>query len=306
MPCYHPLDAWRGAVAPSTGKAKLVFQRPDGKFEAELQVPCGRCIGCRLEYSRQWAMRCMHEASLFEHNCFITLTYDEGKLPYGGSLRKADLQKFQKRLNKWCRSFVGSAPRFYQCGEYGEQFSRPHYHCLLFGFDFPDRVRYKRAGDGDDLLYTSEILTKLWPAGISTVGDLTYESAAYVARYIMKKYKGPEKEDHYTTVTQYGEVIELEPEFCTMSRRPGIGRGYYDEWSNEVYPNDEVIVRGHPVKPPRFYDTLLARDDPLMLADVKTKRLELLARLDKDLTPARLADREKVRLARVKSLARSL
>lgn len=307
MPCYHPLDAWRGAVSPSSGKCKLVFKRPDGKFQPELQVPCGRCIGCRLEYSRQWAVRCMHEASLHEFNCFVTLTYSDDKLPYGGTLVKEDLQKFQKRLNKACRERWGyPVPRFFQCGEYGEQLSRPHYHALLFGLDFPDKKLFTRRESGD--LYTSDMLSAVWGRGHCTVGALTFESAAYVARYVVKKL---EEASDYVRMDEYGQVHEVIPEFVTMSRGGrgdlgGIGRGWFERWSNEVYPSDEVVVRGYLSKPPRYYDVLQQEAEPSVFDYVRLRRREAADKRVADGTPARLRVREKVRVSRVKTLRRSL
>lgn len=313
MPCYHPLDAWRGAVAPSSGKARLIFKRPDGKFTPDLQVPCGKCIGCKLEYSRQWAVRCMHEASLHEQNCFVTITYDDTHLPYGGTLVKEDLQKFQKRLNKWCTSYIGQAPRFFQCGEYGETLGRPHYHLCLFGFDFYDKVRLKENERGE-ILYTSELLTKLWGRGEhdqQLIGDLTFESAAYVARYVTKKITGSMAEDHYTRILDSGEMIQLEPEFVTMSRggrghRGGIGREWFSRFSSDVFPSDEVVCRGFAAKPPRYYDELLAKSDVLAHAAMRQERIAKASRREADGTPERLRVREAVRLSRIKSLQRKL
>lgn len=200
-------------------------------------LPCGTCNGCLLERSRQWAVRCMHEADCYESNCMITLTYDEDHLPWGGSLDKSHFQKFMKRLRKKYGTI-----RYFHCGEYGETYGRPHYHGLLFGFDFPDKyVRSQRRGLP---IFGSPSLEQLWPYGLSEIGSVTFESAAYVARYILKKQVHPSS-----------NPLEIrEPEYLTMSRRPGIGRPWLDKYHTEVYPRDSVIVRGFPSKPPRFYD----------------------------------------------------
>lgn len=247
MPCYHPLPGWR-AKRPNqkTGSRPIVFNFNDAYKDLQVDVPCGRCIGCRLERSRQWATRCQHEASLWPHNCFITLTYNDGALRSSideqegfASLRPRDFTTFMKRL-RWK---YGPNIRFFHCGEYGEKLSRPHHHALLFNHDFNDKR--KLSGNGINQLYESDQLNELWPHGFASIGAVTWESAAYVARYALKKINGPGAEEHYQ-----GRV----PEYLTMSRRPGIGAGWLEKWSSDVYPSDIVIVRGTKTKPPRYYD----------------------------------------------------
>lgn len=174
MACFHPLRAFK------TSCGEVVFSEL-GRYDIALQLslPCGQCIGCRLERSRQWAMRCMHEASAFDSNAFVTLTYDDASLPPNGSLKYSDYQLFMKRLRK---AIEPSKVRFYMCGEYGEEEFRPHFHACLFGFDFPDKVKFKTTGSGSTI-YTSKMLETLWPHGLCSTADVTFESAAYVARY---------------------------------------------------------------------------------------------------------------------------
>ena len=159
-------------------------------------------------------MRCHHEASLYQDNCFITLTYSDEHLPSDKSLHVDHFQKFMKRLRKR----FGEGVRYYHCGEYGEKYMRPHYHACLFNFDFPDKKIWKE--NNGNRLYISESLSELWPFGFVTIGDVTFESAAYVARYIMKKVNGDLAESHYERVDwDTGEVYHLKPEYTTMSRR---------------------------------------------------------------------------------------
>lgn len=223
-----------------------------------VELPCGRCIGCRLERSRQWAVRCMHEAKLHAENCFITLTYNDESLPIDGSLHVEDWQKFIKRLRKR----IGSQIRYFHCGEYGERLSRPHYHACLFGYRFPDLIPWQQ--EGEITTYRSLLLEELWSFGFSTVGDVTFESAAYVARYITKKQTGDQAEEHYQG---------LKPEYITMSRRPGIGSGFYEKFSDDIYPFDRVVVRDRFVcVPPRFYDKLHEKSNPQEMESIRQKR----------------------------------
>lgn len=260
MPCYRPMKGYRARVPnPETGRFPIVFNVRLGDQNRPVDLPCGQCIGCRLERSRQWAVRCMHEASLHKNNCFITLTYNDQNLPPDGSLQLKHYQDFMKRLRKR----FGSGIRFFHCGEYGEKFSRPHYHACLFNFDFPDKQLFKKSGECN--LYVSKALEELWPVGFSTIGDVTFESAAYVARYITKKVTGDSAEAHYNGRT---------PEYVTMSRRPGIGKGWFDKFRSDVYPCDSVTMRGGKTfKPPKAYDRYFELAFPADFAKLRLQRI---------------------------------
>lgn len=287
MACYHPLPAWYAKERNPSGKRGVVFNLNLGFKDRPLQVPCGKCIGCRLERSRQWAVRCLHESKLYDRNVFVTLTYE--KVPPGGSLRPADFVKFMKRLRKR----FGDGIRFFQCGEYGDELGRPHHHALLFNHDFPDKRFYKMAGA--ERLYRSPILDSLWTHGLCSLGSVTFESAGYVARYALKKVNGDGAEAHYG-----GRV----PEYLTMSRRPGIGRAWADRFRRDFYPSDQCVVRGVPTRPPRYYDQALEAAAPSVLRRVKARRRRE-AELDPDNTGKRLIVREACKESQVGFLSRS-
>lgn len=190
------------------------------------------------------------------------------------------------------------------CGEYGENFTRPHYHICLFGLNFPDREIHEE--NEGILTYTSSILETIWGKGFCTIGELNFETAAYTARYVLKKINGPKKEDHYqTTCAHTGNLINLEPEYNTMSRRPGIAADWYHKYKTDVYPSDVLIHNNIPVKIPRFYDNLLEREDPEQLLIQKAKRKKIARKGLKDNTPARLAVREKVKQLTLTQLKRN-
>lgn len=238
MPCFGPLTAFRPkADAPSK---RLVFSKKDAETGVGIKIPCGKCPGCRLEQSRQWAVRCLHEKRLHNASAFLTLTYDPANLPPGNSLVLADYQNFLKRA----RHVLGPI-RFFGCGEYGSLNSRPHYHLLLLNTDFTDK-RPVTTGS-EYTLYTSSTLSKLWEFGTHAIGDVSFESAAYVARYCMKKRQNGK-------LTSDGRL----PEFITMSRNPGLGTGYFDKYKSELINHDTIIVNGVPAALPRFYDNKLA------------------------------------------------
>lgn len=305
MPCYRPLQGYRAREVNASGKRSLVFGPEGGKYGFPVEVPCGRCIGCRLERSRQWAIRLVHEGALHEEKCFLTLTYDPAHLPPDGSLDVTEFQRFMKRLRK---KVSPTRIRFFHCGEYGEKLGRPHYHACLFNFDFLDKSLWSvREGVS---LYVSPILAELWPFGFSTIGDVTFESAAYVARYVMKKVTGAAAPVHYE---------KKKPEYVTMSRRPGIGKGWYDKFKSDVYPHDFVVVNGVKVRPPKFYDSKFELTDPQMFSTLKARRVSRSTVKEESFNDvlgkmqvidancdARLAVKEEVLKSRINQLVRPL
>lgn len=301
MPCFHPLQAYYGERK-SNGKHRIVFNERDKELNLDLKLPCGQCIGCRLDRSRKWAMRCYFESFLYENNCFITLTFDDDHLPENRSIDVRDFQLFMKRLRKE----FGNGIRFFHCGEYGDLNFRPHYHACLFNHDFPDKKIFKVCNG--NRLYTSEVLQRLWPFGMSSIGDVTFESAAYVARYIVKKINGKDAQAHYELINyDTGEVFDRKPEYTTMSRRPGIGSAWFDKFHSDVYPKDFVTVKGRgKMKPPRYFDNLLQKYDSELMQQLKIKReAEMFDAIGNNSTE-RLLAREKVQLAKMKFLSRDL
>lgn len=248
-----------------------------------VEVPCGRCIGCRLENSRQWAVRCVHESKLSPYNCFLTLTYNDEHLPANGTLVKSDVQNFIKRLRK---KYPLKKISYLYCGEYGEDLSRPHYHICLFGMDFYHDRKYYKSNSLGNKLYNSETLDKLWSKslkegdrptkiGHAVIGELTFQSAAYVARYVTKKVIGEDKSAHYGEKVDIitGEISYIrEPEFAEASRRPALGRRWFEKNYKEVYPNDFVVINKVPQKPPKYYDNLLENVDKELYFKVKSVR----------------------------------
>lgn len=293
MPCYHPLTAYRVKTGrdPKTGRWPITFRMEDGYHDLLVTVPCGQCIGCRLERSRQWAIRCVHEASLHATNCFVTLTYSDENLKGKTSLNKEDMPLFLKRLRKR----FGAGIRFFQCGEYGELMQRPHHHAIIFNHQFPDIEPWTRKRKVP--LYRSQELERLWPFGFCTIGEVTFESAAYVARYITKKITGEKAEEHY------GKRI---PEYITMSRRPGIAHDWIEKYRSDVYPADQCVVRADLVaRPPKYYDSIYDVFNPEELARIKKQRVAKAKEKAENNTYERLEVREKVQVLKAQKLIRS-
>lgn len=329
MPCFHPLKGWYSRQKTANNKRQIVFNLKDGYADMPVQVPCGQCIGCRLDHSRSWAFRCV--AELQEHNtsCFLTLTYDDENLPIDAGL---DYQHFQHFLKMFRKKIYPQKIRFFMCGEYGENhfdkkrkhleqygvsaLGRPHYHAIIFGYDFADKQFFKKTPNGNDL-YTSELLNSLWKYGKNnTIGQVTFESAGYVARYCTKKINGEKADEHYTRMnSRTGEIIKIKPEFTNMSRggntkstenKGGIGAKYYDQFRGDLYNKEFVTFKGKKIKCPRFYDKKLEQDDEKLMEEIKAKRLKLAKALNADNSYYRMASKEKVKKAQAGMLTRNL
>lgn len=289
----------------------------------EFQIPgCKpKCVGCQEAYSRQWAVRSWHESQRHDLNCFITLTFNDKYCPKNG-LDHRWFQLFMKRLRKSFSADARQAKRVrvFMCGEYGSLNFRPHFHACLFGIDFPDRKLWSIRDEVH--LYTSDMLSALWSVprgfknakkypkgffpkdaiegesfGFSTVGDVTFESAAYIARYVGKKINGDKKDDHYQG---------RKPEYSKMSLKPGLGKDWFLAYQNSVFPEDAVTLRGGTkCKPPRYYDKIFELTNPVMSSSIKSVRKTRAAN-SPDNSPERLRAREKVKQAQIKQLKRSL
>lgn len=249
------MQAYWGRTLTDKGKRPLVFNPREAYNDLRVEVPCGQCIGCRLEYARQWAVRAVHELKCHKRSCFLTLTYSDKNLPQDGLLEKKELQKFQKRLAKYIAPI---RVRYMSCGEYGEETNRPHYHIILYGYDFPDKEKYSE--NQGYPIYTSKILDRLWEYGECKIGSVTFESCCYVARYMLKKQKGKNKR------TDGGE------EFLFSSRQPGLGEMHYQKYKGEIYETDSVIVRGKEMRPPKYYDSKFEEYAEKEMAEIKKGR----------------------------------
>lgn len=277
------------------------------------QIPCGQCSACRLEYSRQWAIRCMLESKYHKFNYFVTCTYSDENLPqklildthtgeilqnskgYIHALDDSDSTNFLKRLRitfeRYGLRSEESDLRYFYCGEYGEKFFRPHFHYLFFGLEIPDLVvSHQRNGN---VFYTSKLLDKIWGKGFVVIGELCFDTCAYVARYVMKKQKGKgakEQRERLKTITFNGVTKEIDvskglsleefrDEFCRMSRRPGIARKYFDEHKGDMYHTDELFVKTSQglskVKPCRYFDKLYDVECPEDLLSIKERRRDV-------------------------------
>lgn len=271
MPCYSPI---RGQlITAPDGARRLSFGGISGGKGVSL--PCGSCLGCKLERSRQWAVRIMHESKMHEANSFLTLTFDQLPEPcvecapgVEGSLCVCLLQRFFKRLRS---RLAPERIRFFACGEYGERLGRPHYHAIVFGWFPSDSVFLK--GSGELSLFSSRLLSDAWGFGFASVGRVSFDSASYVANYATKKIS-TNRED------EKKRLAGRKPEFLVMSRRPGIGRSWIDKFASDVYPSDEVIIRGVQCRPPRYYDQVVEGRGVEAFAPIRAKREEMSSVLE--------------------------
>lgn len=234
------------------------------------QIPCGHCWACKLNYSAQWATRIMYECRNSEHNYFITFTYDDMHLPiaetteyngktftndgtWSGTLFPADIDRFINSLRKYFERKGHSGIKYFYAGEYGETTKRPHYHMILMNCPLDVKEFYDfHIDERKKLHWKSHEVEKYWEEGMIDIGEVEFASAAYVARYCMKKISDEVDKSKYW---EEG----LMPEFVRMSRRPGIGKQYLLDNMDEIYKTDEVLVRNFKgdlmkVKPPKAWD----------------------------------------------------
>lgn len=299
MGCDFPLKAFRSVEKSPAGKHLLTFNPLKAiNSTSPMEIPCNNCMGCRLERSRQWAVRMMHEAKLYDENCFVTLTYDGQNVPQDNSLNLRHLQLFMKRLRK----SLPQRLRFFACGEYGDQHGRPHYHAIIFNHQFPDLSLFTI--QNNKRIYTSSILTNLWQMGHCTTAAVEFESAAYVARYCTKKINGDLAASHYYRVSPIdGQAYSVKPEFAVMSRRPGLGAAWLEQFKSDVYPSGFIVVNGVPQAPPRFYKSKLTEEEQTRLK--RQARARSLKHKPHNTMERRLA-RAAVRDARISTLKRKL
>lgn len=259
MGCDVPLTAYRSQeFNPASGRYLLTFNSKNSLSGTPIKLPCGRCTGCKLEKSRQWAVRCEHEAQMHPENCWLTLTYDRAHLPVDYSVHPRVMQLFFKRLRKF---LYPKTIRFYLGAEYGDLNYRPHYHVIIFNHDFSDKLFYEKTPQGHEL-FTSKTLTQLWGNGLATIGAVTFQTAGYTARYSTKKITGPKASDFYLREhPDHHFICRVRPEFSLMSRRPGIGSTYQARFKSEIVEHDEIMANGRRARPPRYYDQQLTEEE---------------------------------------------
>lgn len=309
-----------------------------------IKLPCRQCIGCRLETSRTWATRCVHETKSHQFNTWITLTYTDEHLPkkyntgiihpvtkrpiYAGSLDPLIIPRYIRKLRKSCLLpqtkinrneiiLLQSNPfkiirapilRYYYGAEYGEKYARPHYHICLFGISFQDTKLIQTTPQGFKL-YESETAKKYWPYGNHMIGELNFETAAYTARYIMKKITGQKQKKHYEKIdADTGEIIIINPEFNEMSRDPGIGKKHYEKYKKDIYKEkkSQVRINGHTNKPPRYYDKQYQKNNPEHYKTIKFARQLDAIQKWRNHTPARLKAEETIKTQATKTLRQKL
>ncbi|QXP08095.1 MAG: replication initiator protein [Arizlama microvirus] len=323
MPCTSPLqgffDGVNGAFRFSQ-QAQEAF-RAGHPIVGSGAVPCGQCLDCRLKRKREWAIRCMHEETSWDTACFLTFTFSQKSLvklcplvvwedPWNSftpdeskkdavraySIARAHMQKFNKDL----RERLAPLPiRFMYCGEYGGRTQRPHYHSIVFNYDFPDKKLYRYIGTKP--YYNSDLLSSLWPYGHAVISGFNFDTAAYVGGYVTEKVGGKGKEFHYK-----GRL----PEFAGYSLKPGLGGNWFDKYWCDVYPRDECVVnlgkKTCVLRPPRYYDKLMKEKDPVLFEQVLAKRKEQMLESASDNTFERLLDKHKNTVAKFKLVTKRL
>lgn len=262
-------------------------------------IPCQNCVGCKLEYSRQWMLRLTHEALYWPQSCFITLTYNQQNLPQSNSLDPDHLQNFYKRL----RDRLDYQPlKHFSCGEYGDRNFRPHYHAIIFGWAPTDQSFWKLNRQGDRL-YISKMLEDTWGHGFCSVAPATAKSMAYVARYVVKKIKG--KDDfqaaHYYRCSPVdGKMHSVQPEFGRMSQ--GLGKRFAADYKSDFVTTGSLHLDGKRQAIPRYYMQQLSEEEQHSIKLLRLRQKQPRS----ERTMERKVAREGVRNARITQLKREL
>lgn len=263
MPCNNPLIAYPSRN-PNDKRLRFCgsFRKNSndflptlcagGEYVEPIKIPCGKCLGCRLDYAKMWSDRIVLESMNYEYNWFVTLTYDDDNLRFSdisgvATLVPDDVTLFIKKLREYYRTtYDHIGIRYYYSGEYGDSSARPHYHLCFFNLPLDDLIYYNKSPLGD-IYYNSPLLEKLWSFGFVVVGELTYSSAGYTARYVTKKAK-----KYYDKELLFKNGVV--PEFVRMSRRPGIASSYYQENISSLLKGDKIYLPdGKLGRVPRYY-----------------------------------------------------
>lgn len=273
-----------------------------------MEVPCGRCTGCRLDRRLEWTVRCTHEQQLYAGNTFITLSYADEHLPSSLSLEYRDVQLWLKRLRKEVRGNTkgpnGKYPiRFFLSGEYGPQTQRPHWHAILFNCVFEDQIRLLNGQ------YVSEQAERIWSKGNVRLDNVNPATIAYVAGYTQDKLYGRQAYEDVVNIST-GEVSERRAPFVSMSRRPGIGAAWLDRFSSDLFgtsekPHDFAVLQGSKRKVPGYYWRRFSENgDPFVVEAIHEARKERAAEIDlSEKTLERRAVKEEVALRRLRTFS---
>ena len=267
MACRTPIRMYRRKEGRDrvTGSWPLVSNPRDGCIDLPVEIPCGRCIHCRLANSRGKTIRLVHELQYHDTACFLTLTYDDDNIPIGPKGvptltrgQKGDVTLFLKRLRHFLPNYE---LKYFNCGEYGDRTARPHHHIVLYGYDFIEDRQLVQSSPMK--LYSSNFLDSVWQKGGCRIGTVTWDSASYVASYCVKKLTGEMAKEAY-------DDNDIIPPYMTSSL--AIGKQWILDWIDDVYPRDRIFVRGHASKPPRYYDDVLKSERPDLYKQVIRNR----------------------------------
>lgn len=273
MACTNPILAYVKSTDPITGKKSLSFvARIDANYrtissrygkENTFFLPCGKCPSCRKDRAKIWAVRCCLEASQYERNSFITLTYEQNHLPKGG-LCKHDVDKFIKFLRKE----TGQKIRYFYCGEYGETTFRPHYHLILFNY-FPEDATFHYTSENGYPVFKSKFLNKIWCyKGFVEVGSLTFQSALYCSKYILKQDPDNSK------CTKIFVPANKAPVFHRMSLKPGIGADYIKSHLEQLFESDAVYINGESNNLGNYFNKIALCLDPDKFKFLQDQRID--------------------------------
>lgn len=280
MKCLFPLSALRSTkINPATGKKPVILSSnpKEGYTDQKLDLPCGKCLHCRINRTREWAIRASHEAALYpaDQNHFVLLTYNDENLPADGGLNKIHVKKFLDRLRADAAWKGIKSPRTFGCGEYGSKTSRPHYHINIFGLPLDDRVYLKNLKQNK--LYTSQYLTKKWQLGAVTLSPFSHLTAQYTAKYIIKALWA---EDSQVGGEEGEARQQLPPEArIATSTHPGLGAQFLDRYAESIVSLGACEIDGAMAPIPSYYKKLLQKNHPNLYKKLLQNNYKIVERL---------------------------
>lgn len=315
MPCFSPKKGFAsGFTDEMKTKLKIVPYDTVGLDErgnptksysdavqtGYFEIPCGHCLGCRQDQAREWSNRLIMEMKYHDSAYFVTLTYDDmhvpvipsldsltGEIVWNGNLKKSDVQMFMKRLRAHRQD---DKIRFFAAGEYGPETKRPHYHAILFGLHLGDWSLIESGhSETGQIYYDCPELAKIWRNGFVSIEPANEYTCRYVCSYVTSKVGDAAAESYWQDRGQ-------QPPFSLSSRRPGIGRQYFEDHETEFFDYEKVFIETDngsvSVKPPRYFKKLMQASDED--AYIKIRDRHLVAMDDTDDAKTEITDLSKI------------
>ena len=288
MKCLFPLSGLRSKkINDATGNRPVVLSLApkDGFVDQKLSLPCNKCLHCRINRTREFAIRSHHESLVGpsgpisqDNNHFVLLTYNDKNLPKHGALQASDVKKFLDRIRADCAWRGLPSPRTFGCGEYGSKTQRPHYHINIFNLKLSDITYLKNLKQNK--LYTSTYLTEKWKLGAVTLSPFSHLTAQYTAKYIVKALWADDPPEGDTRV-EAPFPLPSQGRVAT-STQPGLGAFFLDRYAQEIVNLGAIEIDGALAPIPTYYKKRLQKKHNDLYKILLQKNYNLIETLRRD------------------------